>query len=217
MDYDALIAVAEDLEYLAQWGSQISNAEIRRGTAILRRLLVEDTYGAAWRAIGQSKQPSLLAVDLSQLLGDKAHQVVYALAGGALFRGVHMACLVLNKGSQAIGDAPPNPIRENGYPFERLFTISEYLPSLSGIVEGRSFNRREVIKYIANVKGGIHLSAKARKAEKDLISRLGKIEKKLMIHNSDGLLVEAVAIGQALGNSSDAKAFVAKVRALPNC
>ncbi|MGH9635803.1 MAG: hypothetical protein ACRD72_13310, partial [Candidatus Angelobacter sp.] len=71
------------------------------------------------------------------------------------------------------------------------------------------------IKYIANVKGGIHLSAKARKAEKDLISRLGKIEKKILVHNSDGLLVEAVAIAQALGGSSDAKSFIAKVRALP--
>jgi propanediol dehydratase large subunit len=40
MDYDSLIAIAEDLEYLAQWGSDITNAEIRRGTAILRRLLV---------------------------------------------------------------------------------------------------------------------------------------------------------------------------------
>jgi hypothetical protein len=215
MDYDALIAVAEDLEYLAQWGSQISNAEIRRGTAILRRLLVEDTYRAAWRTIGEAKQPTLLAVDLSQMLGGKSHEVVYALAGGALFRGLHMACLMLNKGSHAIGGEPPKPIRDNGYPFERLFTISEYLPSLSGIVEGRSFNRREVIKYIANVKGGIHLSAKARKAEKDLISRLGKIEKKILVHNSDGLLVEAVAIAQALGGSSDAKSFIAKVRALP--
>lgn len=215
MDYDALVAVAEDLEYLSEWGDQISNAEIRRGTAVLRRLLVEDTYGAAWRAIGQNKQPSLIAVDLSLLLGDKVHQVVYALAAGALFRGVHMACLMLNKGAQAIGGSPSEPIRENGYPFERVFTLSEYLPSLSGIVDGRSFSRRDVIKYIANVKGGIHLSAKVRKAEKDLISRMSKIEKKFLVYNSDGLLVEAVAIAQALGTSSDAKKFISKVRALP--
>jgi hypothetical protein len=214
MDHDALITVAEDLEYLSQWGSEISNAEIRRGTSVLRRLLVDDVYGTAWRAVGGVKQPSLLAVDLSLLLGNHSHQVVYALAGGALFRGIHTACIVLNKGGEPIGGPPPESIRENGYPFERLFALSEYLSSLSGIVEGRSFNRREVIKYIANVKGGVHLSAQARKAEKNLIARLSKIEKKILIRNSDGLLVEAAAIGQALGNSEDAKGLIEKIRIL---
>jgi len=33
-----------------------------------------------------------------------------------------------------------------------------------------------------------------------------------MVHNTDGLLVEAVAIGQALGNSDDAKDFIAAAR-----
>ncbi|MFZ1641673.1 MAG: hypothetical protein WAV07_09615 [Candidatus Contendobacter sp.] len=216
MDYDSLIAVSEDLEYLSQWGADISNAEIRRGTAILRRLLVEDSYGAAWRTVGEIKQPSLPAVDLSLLLGNDTNQVAYALAGGANFRGIQMACMMLNKGSKPIGGSPPESIREGGYPFERMFTLSEYLSSMSGVVDGRAFNRREVIKYLANVKGGVHLSAQQRKAEEKLIARLGKIEKKMMVHTTDGLLVEAVACGQSLGNSDDAKTFIRRVRALPN-
>jgi len=214
MDYDSLIAIAEDLEYLAQWGSEISNAEIRRGTAILRRLLVEDSYGTAWRFVGEIKQPSLPAVDLSLLLGNDINQVVYALAGGAHFRGVQMACMMQNKGNNPIGGAPPPPIRDDGYPFERMFTLSEYLSSMSGVVDGRAFNRREVIKYLANVKGGVHLSAQQRKTEEKLIARLGKIEKKMMVNNTDGLLVEAVACAQSLGNSDDAKVFIKKVQSL---
>jgi hypothetical protein len=50
MDHDGLIAIVEDLEYLSQWGSDVSNAEIRRGTGVLRTLLVEYVYGIAWRA-----------------------------------------------------------------------------------------------------------------------------------------------------------------------
>jgi hypothetical protein len=213
MDNDSLIAVAEDLEYLSHWGSDISNAEIRRGTAVLRRLLAEDAYGAAWRAIGEIKQPTLLAVDLSLMLGQNSSQVVYALAGGALFRGVQMACMMVNKGGKPIGNEPPKPIRENGYPFERMFTLSEYLSSSSGVVDSRHFNRREVIKYLANVKGGVHLSPQQRKHEEKLIARLGKIEKKIMMHSTDGLLVEAVAIGQSLGSSQDAMNFVKKIKA----
>ena len=156
MDYDSLVAVAEDLEYLSQWGSEISNGEIRRGTAVLRRLLVEDAYGNAWRAIGKAKQPSLIAVSLELLLGNESNRVIYALAGGAHFRGMQMACMLVNKGDSAIGSSPPPPIREDGYPFERTFTLTEYLASHSGVAEGRPFNRREVIKYLANVKGGAY-------------------------------------------------------------
>lgn len=216
MDQDSLVAVAEDLEYLSQWGSGITAAEIRRGTAVLRRLLVEDAYGTAWRAIGQKRQPSLIAVDLDQMLGDDSDKVVYALAGGAHFRGMQMACMLLNKGGVLIGGNPLPPIRSDGYPFERSFTVSEYLSSNAGVVEGRSFNRREVIKYLANVKGGVHLSAQQRKTEEKLISRLGKIEKKITIHTTDGLLVEAVAIAEALGSSVDAKTYIGHIKALPS-
>lgn len=217
MDHDSLIAVSEDLEYLAQWGSEISNAEIRRGTAILRRLLVEDAYGTAWRTVGLEKQPKLPAVNLQLLLGGQTNQVVFALAGGANFRGTQLACMMLSKGTAPIGfnPPPPPPIREGGYPFETLFSLSEFLSSPSGVVDGRVFNRREVIKYLANVKGGVHLNAQQRKIEEKLIARLCKIEKKLVVHNTDGLLVEAVAIAQALGRSDDAKRFINIVRALP--
>ena len=214
MDQDSLISIAEDLEYLFLWGSDISNADIRRGTAILRRLLVEDAYGLAWRAIGESKQPTLHAIDLSLLIGNDAHKVVYALAGGAIFRGMQIAIIVVNHGNNAIGGMPPEAIREDGYPFERIFTLSEYLSSASGLVHGKYFNRRELIKYLANVKGGVHLSPQQRKAEQKLIDRIGKIEKKLMVHNSDGLLVEAVACAQGLGNSEDAQHFIKKIRSL---
>ena len=216
MDQDALIAVAEDLEYLAGWGAEITAGEIRRGTAVLRRLLVEDAYGTAWRAIGLTKQPSLIAVNLDLMLGNDSNQVVYALAGGANFRGMQMACMLVNKGAGPVGGNPTEPIREDGYPYESPFSLSEYLASKSGVVDGHSFNRREVIKYLANVKGGVHLSAQQRKAEEKLIARLGKIEKKMTVHNTDGLLVEAVAIAQALGNSSDAKSYIARVQAAPS-
>ncbi len=215
MDHDALIAVAEDLEYLSEWGSEITAAEIRRGTAVLRRLLVEDAFGAGWRAIGRAQQPSLIAVDLDLMLGSDSDKVVYALAGGAHFRGMKMACMLVNKGATPIGGNPPEPIRPDGYPFDRVFALSEYLSSNAGVVEGRSFNRREVIKYLANVKGGVHLNAQQRKTEEKLIARLGKIEKKMLIHNTDGLLVEAVAIAQALGSCADAKTYIAHVKSLP--
>ncbi|MNJ67169.1 hypothetical protein D3C77_633190 [compost metagenome] len=86
------------------------------------------------------------------------------------------------------------------------------MSSPSGVVSGDTFTRRDVIKYIANVKGGVHLSAKERKHEAKLIARLGKIEKKFILHLSDALLVELVAIGQSIGSSPDAKTYISRVR-----
>jgi hypothetical protein len=170
--------------------------------------LVEDAYGAAWRAVGKLRQPSLIAVDLDLMVGEHWNLMELALACGANFRGMQIAALAVHRGGTPLGATPPRPIISDGYPFERVFTLSDYLKSTSGIVGGRRFNRQEVIKYIANVKGGVHLSSEARKKEAKLIERLAKAEKKVLLHNSDGLLVEAVAIGQSLGNSDDAKEFI---------
>jgi hypothetical protein len=212
MTDDDILIVADDLQYLREWGPDMSDGDIRRGSAVLRRLLVEDAYGQAWRAAGNLKQPVLVAVDLDAVATpDSISDIVFALAGGAHFRGMHLACVMLHKGTKPIGSFNP-PSKENGYPGERKFTLSDYLSSLSGVVDGRTFNRREVIKYIANVKGGVHLSVKERKAEEKLIARLGKIEKKVMVHATDGLLVELAAIGQAVGKSDDARTFIQQVQ-----
>jgi hypothetical protein len=213
MTKDDLRLVAEDLEYLAEWGPDITDREIRHGSAVLRRLLVEDVYGAAWRAVGGQKQPKLIAVSIDEIASpDNLSKIVYAIAAGANFRGIQMACMMMNKGSSPIGKEFGPPLRDNGYPGDREFSLSVYLSSLSGVVDEKTFNRREVIKYIANVKGGVHLNAKEIKAEAKLVSRLGKIEKKIMVHTTDGLFVELVAIGQALGGSADALSFIKHVR-----
>lgn len=214
MDGGDVKIVADDLEYLGTWDPDISDGEIRRGSSVLRRLLVEDAYGRAWRSIGNEKQPKLIAVDISDLAQpDKISLVKYAVALGASFRGVKMACMLMNRGSQPIGDLGPS-IRTDGYPGEREFTLSEFLKSPSGIVDGRVFSRSEVIKYIANVRGGVHLGRTKRNAEKKLVARLGKIEKKLSVQMVDGLLVELVAIAQALATSEDAADFLAAAKGI---
>ncbi len=121
--------------------------------------------------------------------------------------------MILNKGSQPVDNLGPS-IHDDGYPGEREFSLSEYLSSPSGVVEGRIFSRREVIKYIANIRGGVHLGASEKKAEKKLVARLGKIDRKLSIHTTDGLLVEIVAITQALVRASDTVEFIHVVRGI---
>jgi hypothetical protein len=124
---------------------------------------------------------------------------------------MYFGCGMLNKGTKPIGDFGP-PLRPNGYPGEQEFALSEFLSSLSGVVDGHKFNRREVIKYVANIKGGVHLNSVERKKEEKLIARLGKIEKRVNVHTTDGLLVEIIAIGQAIGTSDDADLLIRQVK-----
>jgi hypothetical protein len=213
MESDDLIIVAEDLRYLENdFGPDINDDEIRRGSAILRRLLVENVYGRAWRSVGFEKEPRLLAVDLLSLIGPIPHNdVVIALAGGAEYRGIQIAGFCLSKKSSSSGPVKDQTPPSNKLPGEREYGMSEFLGSAAGIAAGIFVTRREVIKYIANIKGGVHLDSKQRKAEEKLVARVSKIEKKFRIYRTDALLVELLAIGQALGRSDDTQRFLEKV------
>jgi hypothetical protein len=57
-----LVSVAEDIENFKKWSQcaiELHHVTIRQGSALLRRLLVEDAAGKAWRQIGFSKSLSL--------------------------------------------------------------------------------------------------------------------------------------------------------------
>jgi hypothetical protein len=212
MNVDGLCIVAEDLEFLGSWDQDIVGPNIRRGSATLRRLLHEDAYGSAWRAVGRKGQPTLIAVSLDEIAnGQDRDKIELALAWGVLFRGVYTTAMIQHKSGQSLPILGP-PLRRNGFPGERVFSLSEFLGSISGIDKGNTFTRREVIKYIANVRGGVHLNAKVRNAEKKLVERIGKIEKRVVFESINGLLVELVAIAQAVAESPDARSLVADIR-----
>lgn len=62
--------VAEDLEYLADdWLPSLGEKQLRRDSPILRRLLVDDQYGLAWRDLGLPDQPFISAPGLAAALG----------------------------------------------------------------------------------------------------------------------------------------------------
>ena len=185
MKKEDILLVADDLKYLSGLSDQVSDGEIRRGSAVVRRLLVEDVYGHAWRAIGKQKQPKLIATDISTLVThQQSNKIVFALAAGVNFRGVQIASMCMNEGDKSfLGNEAPI-IRSNGYPGEREFTLVEFLSSPSGMVGSKVFNRREVIKYIANIRGGVHLNKKQMKMEEKLVKRLEKVERSLTVHRT---------------------------------
>ena len=113
MNPTELKVVIEDLEHLRDgWGPDIKDPDIRRGSCVLRRLLVENIYSRAWRAAGLKRQPIVIAVDLDKIIGGETKSVVCCLAWGANFRGLYMATPLINRDAKPLGDASV-PLREN--------------------------------------------------------------------------------------------------------
>ena len=212
MDTGQICTVVEDLEYLRDvWKDTIPDAEIRRGSAALRRLLVEDELGRAWRGTGHPKQPTIPAPDLEAMLGDYPRRGVdCALAGGALHGGIYAAGITV-----VDGPTPPVPAtRDIELLMNRPFTLSEYLDSFCAYVKGRGIRRRDLVKYMANVKGGVHLASNshARKREQELIARVRGLEGLVNHHSKDGLFFELLSLGQSIGKSPDCARLIAFVR-----
>jgi hypothetical protein len=74
--------VAEDLEYLSdRWRPSLDEQQLRRDSPILRRLLLNDQYGHAWRDLGLPGHPIISAPELAAFLGQTNRDYVqYATA-----------------------------------------------------------------------------------------------------------------------------------------
>lgn len=215
MNSDYLIVIAEDLELLKNsWTHQYPEPDIRRGSAILRRLLVDNEYMHAWKQVGFERQPTLNAVDLSSLIeGIPESQIIVSLAMGAHYRDAYWAGICLTSNNMRIKNHD-SKFNSQSYPGERTYYLSEYLSSSSGIANSKHITRKDIIKYVANVLGGVHINSKQRKQEAKLVARVEKFHKKIQLQKSDGLLIELTAIAQAIGQSADCSRLIAKIRSV---
>ncbi|HUK91643.1 MAG TPA: hypothetical protein VLZ81_14665 [Blastocatellia bacterium] len=193
--------IVQDLIYLRKWMFDPPDDEIRRGSAILRRLSVERELGNAWRSIGFEKEPRIVATDLEATTANRKAGLVVAVAGGGKYKGWACACLGVWKNDK--------PEERNTGPVESVFSLSEYLKSPSAFVEGETITRQVVIKYMANVRGGVHLkTTKARRHEKLFTSHIAKLEGGINAFFMNGLQYELLSIGQAVAQAPDAALLI---------
>jgi hypothetical protein len=152
---DLIETVASNLRYLRDnWRPNADNHTLRRNSNLLRMLVVDDLYGRAWRALGLSQQPSIVALDLATAL-DAAHPewLFLALAGGSGYNGMTFGPAFVPT------DAMPPEARarwEGVNLMPSTMPITQFRDSLCMIVYGVPVSRRHVIQYVANTRGGAH-------------------------------------------------------------
>ena len=161
--------VAEDLDYLDALVQQehVGNAEIRRSSVVLRRLIYEDHLQQVASA---RLHPITVPVPDTRTLIHNINaddKVLFFQLGGYQALGVDVACMIIERGAgarprsfdpNATYDAPLKTYKRQPVFFVRavLETPTETRPA---VMTSGAISRESVIKYVAHKAGGAHYDA----------------------------------------------------------
>lgn len=211
MDIELIKIVSEDLDYLSEeWTQDIDDASLRRTSPVLRSLLIENQLINVANMLGEKiniMAPCISRYDI--YLNDPS--IIFYQSGGAKYEGTEIQFLRHRTGAMSPEERKANYEREKtsigqNYPVK----LSLFMKQISFIINGVKINREEVIKYIANKRGGAHFDS-SRKI--DRTGSKGELEKKYTlldnIHMStsvadkNAVYYELLSIGQRLITSHD--------------
>ncbi len=244
----ALLIVAEDIEWLQQcWANEpdnLTDADVRRGGATLRRLLLERGQGAimaAWRRCGFDGQPMVIGPDLLALLGQLGHTVertATAVAGGVPISGVIYVATGAHRVDHSDGtsaDAEEGfavavgaiaalvskvgedvPVTPYDANIHREWRLRDYIDAPGGIRVGKVITRRDIIQFFCKDGGGVHVDQLfgAVHARKEGELLAAELDKHVFTDWRNGLAFELLAIGHALGRSKDLARLAVVIREL---
>jgi hypothetical protein len=236
------ITVAEDIEWFRDaWlasDNELPPPELRRGSATLRKLLVDGLIHEAWHAHEMVGAPMLVGPDLLAAIALHNHEIRHGasvIAGGAIRAGVVTCSFgvwrVANLSTGASADAEEGfavsiehiSRLAGGLPqtsklqeiTEMSWKITAYLKAAGAIRRGAIVSRQEIIQYFANYAGGVHLEkVKASNPTKHAqFLLIEELEKSATAHDLNGVYFELLSIGQAVGRSKSLLELAASIRA----
>lgn len=217
---DFLLTVKGDLEFLRQLDlSNPTTTLVRIAASIMRRLLGDGMYEAAWHFVDREKEPCVAAIDLLEMIGGiEPKYIEYAYAGGARTSGAqhrgHVLLRIPKEEIEAEGEDVINKrIHSNIRVGERRnFRLQEFCQSAS-VVSGRSeVSRLGIIQYVANKLGGVHWDNK-RSAWVDPVGERHRLldEQHLIVGKITAPHFELVSIADDLRTSSDAEELIDRI------
>ena len=199
---ELLGVVVADLRYIRnEWGDDISDDALRRGSASLRLLLVQNELQRAWKAAGFEREPSITCAGL---FGFPVENFKFWSAGGARCNGIEIQS-VFEPRTRQLGQEMSAKILEtlNSGTHRELVKLSQFTAAPCLIDGGVPVSRRTLIKYIANKLGGTHLDSKRDEPEGPLFRILDRLRAERVQADKPVIYFELLAIGQALAASPD--------------
>lgn len=212
---DILRTVLEDVLFFQKtWTHRCDPVSVRNGAAVLRRLFSEGLFVRAWRLSGLSGHPNIMAPSIDDMLNDES--IWWALAGGGICHGLSMQRYVARfKGDGLVSIGGEASIY--GRPFLvstsrgiEPIPVKDYLSSASAILDSTKITRADIIKFMANKAGGVHLDT--RDDDSPALAALRKRRALIGIQEHDGLSFEVLSIGQCLAWSPETQQFIVAAR-----
>lgn len=137
----------DDLRHLrAVLNSDPSKGDVRRTTATMRRLLIDDCLGQVWTLLGK---PGLPDIQTSRFLPG---------LGGVPIGNVELATASGFTGGNGPSMFSMSIVRGDHGPMTEPVTLplDRYMLETMMIVDGARVRRKQVIRYIANKQRGVH-------------------------------------------------------------
>ena len=211
IDHELIRVVSEDLDYLSdEWNQDIDDASLRRSSPVLRSLLIE---GHLMRVVNMLNEQVMLMTPLVSMKEDTLNDpsIVFYQSGGANYKGMEVQFT-----SQRNRALSPEEIKETYEEQKELIgknhpiKLTKFMKQVSFMINGTKIDREEVIKYIANKRGGAHYDG-SRNEQKP--GSKGNLERKFMlldtIHSGtamadkNAVYYELLSIGQRIVASHD--------------
>ena len=203
MPDDLMEVVAADLRHLkSDWNESVDDDSLRRGSTVLRRLLVQGDLQRAWRGAGFADEPMINCSNLQAILkSESSERIRFASAGGARYGGVELrGALMVNCVKT------PDQIKaehDSGVPSE-IVGLKKFVESPCIVVKGQIVVRRVLVKYVANKLGGAHHDRKRGTShEESLYALLDEARVEVHLLGKPAIYFELLAIGQALAGAED--------------
>jgi hypothetical protein len=205
--------VGEDLAYLAKdWGTSIDDAALRRGSTVLRNLLVEGLLQRAWKAAGFAREPSIHTHTLESLLAGrlvKVDGVLYASACGGEYGAGQVSSLVIVNYELTEGE---RKALQAASVLQEVVRLNEFSNAACILTQKTRVSRHALIKYVANKMGGAHLDHKRSKSaaaeERAYVALDAVMAERTKLLDKNLVYYELLSIGQALVRSPEIVALM---------
>jgi len=211
MDKELLKMVYEDLEYITkEWNQKdVSDANLRRSSNILRKLLIDGDIFKVARMLDIKKLRVLSSgEEYPNLPGSIIHQ-----SGGGKFGGMRIkGFTVYNRA--LLPKEIKSSYKESKKRKNKPIKLHEFIQRPSLIIQNIKINREEIIKYICNKLGGVHYDSK-RREESDLDKKykiLDEYNKSNNLAGKNAVYFELLSIGQRLVNNKDIQKLKKKIK-----
>lgn len=199
---ELVAVVREDLSYLVNdWpGGEMGDDEIRRSSAVLRRLFNYRDLVKVWVSVIGKKDFLVPSSSIHVADVNRLKEVNFATSSPAQNVGLKIfAAMEFNK----IQEGPaPISIKEEVAPLKR------YLNQPACVISGVLITREELVQFVATKLGGAHFDEGRDKPNERAI----QVMTQYSIGNRPALVHEMLSCGQVLAASESTKELLAALR-----